>query len=48
MTLQEHAFDTVARRAAAVSRRASLMTLGTVGMAALAAPFSADAKKNNP
>lgn len=44
--MNDHSFDTFAERAArGISRRASLMTLGTAGLAAVvAAPFSADAK----
>ena len=45
--MNRHAFDTVTRRAAAVSRRTSLLTLGTVGVATLAAPLSADARNRH-
>jgi hypothetical protein len=46
--MKQQTFDAIARRAAAqVSRRASLMTLGTVGLATLLSPLSADAKKKN-
>jgi hypothetical protein len=47
-TLSEHAFDTFTRHAATgVSRRASVLALGTLGLAAIAAPISTDAKKKN-
>lgn len=45
--MNHHAFDTVTRRAVAVSRRTSLLTLGTVGLATLATPLSADARNRN-
>jgi hypothetical protein len=46
--MNEHNFDDLARRAGeAVSRRATLATLGTVGLAALAHPFPTAAKKGN-
>jgi hypothetical protein len=46
-SMNQHAFDTVTRRAAAVSRRTSLLTLGTMGLATLAAPLPANAKNRN-
>ncbi|MGH2618231.1 MAG: hypothetical protein ACRDJC_23630 [Thermomicrobiales bacterium] len=44
----EHTFDDVTRRAAeAVSRRASLVSLGMAGLAVFAHPFPTDAKNKN-
>ena len=46
--MKEHTFDAMTRRAAKqVSRRTSLAALSAAGLAALAAPVSADAKKKN-
>jgi hypothetical protein len=46
--MKEHTFDAMARRGARqVSRRTSLAALSAAGLAALAAPLPADAKKNN-
>ncbi len=43
----EHTFDAITRRAAGeVSRRATILTLGTAGLTALAHPFTVEAKKN--
>jgi hypothetical protein len=43
----EQTFDAITRRAAGgVSRRATIATLGTAGFAAIANPFSVDAKKS--
>jgi hypothetical protein len=43
----EQAFDTFSRRAAGISRRGSLMTLGGAGLAAMAGPASAEAGKSD-
>ena len=44
--MKEHTFDAMTRRAAnQVSRRTSLAALSAAGLAALAAPLPADAKK---
>jgi hypothetical protein len=44
--MKEHTFDAMTRRAAKqVSRRTSLAALSAAGLAALAAPLPADAKK---
>ena len=46
--MNELTFDVLARRAAtSVSRRASLLTLGTVGLTALMGPISVTAKSKN-
>jgi hypothetical protein len=46
--MNEQSFDTFTRRTVgAVSRRASLLTLGTAGLAALTGPFTAGAKRKN-
>jgi hypothetical protein len=46
--MREHSFDQFTRRAAtAVSRRATLATLGAAGAAALIHPLVADAKTKN-
>jgi hypothetical protein len=46
--MNELTFDALARRAAtSVSRRASLLTLGTVGLTALMRPISVTAKSKN-
>ena len=45
--MSEHSFDVIVRRAAGIgSRRATLLTLGTAGVAALAHPLSTQANKN--
>lgn len=44
--MNDNSFDTLTRHAAGrVSRRASLLALGTAGVAALAGPISGEAKK---
>ena len=46
--MKEHTFDAITRRAAKqVSRRTSLAALSAAGLGALAAPWSAEAKKKN-
>jgi hypothetical protein len=43
----EHTFDVITRRAVGeTSRRATILALGTAGAAALAHPFTVEAKKN--
>jgi hypothetical protein len=48
VSMIEHTFDVITRRAAGeVFRRATILTLGTAGLTALAHPFTVEAKKNN-
>jgi hypothetical protein len=43
--MSEQKFNSLAQHACGLSRRASLATLGAIGLAAMAAPRNADARK---